>query len=168
MKLKSWKCPQSRSFSYKLLLIYKMQTLLLAAIALKLKNGNSVILMPLDRVLSIVWSSASWMMRSGHSNSQVAPWSLGHSYGAVFPKSGVPVTVQWSPSWWWHTRQLSSRPVWNCVPKTIPSQEPTAVAFIDFYVPNSMHQIPFLLQIPVEWFLFPDKSSAWYTCTDSR
>ena len=109
----------------------------------KLKNGNSVILMPLDRVLPIVWSSASWMMRSGHSNSQVAPWSLGHRCGALFLKSGVPASVQWSPSWWWRTR-----PVWNCAPETIPPARSLLLqTFVDFYVPNFMHQIPFLIQI---------------------
>ena len=133
----------------------------------KLKNGNSVILMPLDRVLSIVWSSASWMMRSGHSKSQVAPWSLGHSYGAVFLKSGVPVTVQCHlPDGGTQGNSPAGR-FGTVFPKPFlqPGAYCSSLSLISMFLISC---IKFLFCFRYsEWFLFPDKSSAWYTCTDS-
>lgn len=97
-------------------------------------------------------SPTSWVMNGGHSSSQMPSWPLGHSCGIVSLKSVVPVIVLTNglPSWWWQERHLP----WQASLEVC-SRSHCCSLGPAFYVPNSMRQIPLLLQtlrmVPVSW-----------------
>lgn len=154
-----------RSLHYKLHHLFMNVSTFTSSHRFSLKNWTSVMLMHLG---SPVHSPTSWVMKGGHSSKWTPSWSLGHSCGIVLLKSIIsdgPLMAHLPDG----SRGGSylDRPVWKSVQK--PFLQPEACF--------SGHSLIFMFLIPCikflfcfkysERFLFPDKSTAWYTCTDS-
>lgn len=135
-----------RSLHYKLHHLFMNVSIFTSSHHFSLKNWTSVMLMHLG---SPVHNPTSWVMKGGHSSKRTPSWSLGHSCGIVLLKSIIsdgPLMAHLPDG-----NRRGSYPdqaSLKVCSEAIPADWSLLLwPFIDFYVPNSMHQIPLLFQI---------------------